>query len=101
MLVPNQVNSSKRIKPWDLPGYYEGFFTNERIIQEGEQASELDNLTPNVKLGVSVTVALVAMVSLFVTANPPPSKDQPLPMRSEVMQKASQRPPMNLQQLPI
>eukprot|EP00281_Chroomonas_sp_CCMP1168_P034177 CAMPEP_0206245556 /NCGR_PEP_ID=MMETSP0047_2-20121206/18760_1 /ASSEMBLY_ACC=CAM_ASM_000192 /TAXON_ID=195065 /ORGANISM="Chroomonas mesostigmatica_cf, Strain CCMP1168" /LENGTH=288 /DNA_ID=CAMNT_0053670863 /DNA_START=160 /DNA_END=1026 /DNA_ORIENTATION=- len=88
MAILKSKNTAKRIKPWDLPGYYEGFMTDDRMKQEGDNAALLDNVTPNIKLGVSVTIALTAAVAAFIVANPPPSKDQPLPTRSVAVQAA-------------
>jgi len=73
-LLVEIADASVRLKFQDLPGYFQGFLNEER-----ENASSLDNLTPNLKLGASVTALVIAAVGLLIFMNPPPPKDQPLP----------------------
>lgn len=78
----------KGLKASELKEYYKGFITEDR-----EDASQLDNLTPNIKFGIFATVALVGMVSAFVVSNPPPSKDTPLPpLRNPAARQAAAGP---------
>ena len=73
-LLVEIADASVRLKFQDLPGYFRGFLNEER-----ENAASLDNLTPNLKLGASVTALVIAAVGLLIFMNPPPPKDQPLP----------------------
>mmetsp|Transcript_36068 Transcript_36068/g.58125 ORF Transcript_36068/g.58125 Transcript_36068/m.58125 type:complete len:117 (+) Transcript_36068:2-352(+) len=74
-----QTDTTTRLNPQDLPGYYEGFLTDER-----ENAAALDNLTPNIKLAASATALVLAAVGFLIFQNPPPPSDKPLPVKSRV-----------------
>eukprot|EP00802_Teleaulax_amphioxeia_P021981 Tamp_22387.p2 GENE.Tamp_22387~~Tamp_22387.p2 ORF type:complete len:163 (-),score=20.31 Tamp_22387:152-640(-) len=86
--VVSRIDTSSRINVQDLPGYYQGFLTEDR-----KDAAELDNLTPNIKLALSASALLLAAVGLLILANPPPPSDQPLPTVQSRTQKSTPPPP--------